>query len=207
MPKNKLTNKPTGFEVSRNSAIRKIGIMVGCLLCCACLGCQQENVQLQHISYPHRPHDYKQAVLRLQEIHQILVSDAPLPKPRIFQSIECEDHAHDVHDHHAEYQEVTEEAIGNLNGSVITITLANEWFDLVSWLPMIAADSNLPKNPWDEISRCSDRLLEISAGFSAAQDQEFRVGYLQEVDQFSEIYRQLRDIFSDYDQWHEAYPY
>jgi hypothetical protein len=50
------------------------------------------------------------------------------------------------------------EAVESLNAG---ITLEQEWFDLVKWLPELAADSDLSEQEFNEIDRASEELQSI----------------------------------------------
>jgi len=63
-------------------------------------GCQSAHEDHDHIVYFHKPTDVKQAVARLTEIHEVMLSNDPLPAPQEFETHgHGHHHSHGSHDH------------------------------------------------------------------------------------------------------------
>lgn len=169
-------------------------------------GCSQENVQHQHLEYPHKPDDYKQAVLRLQEIHDSLASDQRLPKARAFKTKDYDSENHSEHHVESRFQEF-DSGVSSPDGEIIVVTIVDEWVDIVQWLPMIAADSNLPKDIWDKINALSEDLVQISRDYPRSDAKDFLFRYQRDADRFRIIYDQLKELFDQYDHWHPVYSF
>lgn len=176
---------------------------LGLMLCIFLIGCQSENVQHEHLEYPHKPDNYKQAVLRLKEIHDSLVNVQSLPATRTFLKI-ASDAPNETGDHGENYfQEIDPSRSVSPADELLIVTIVDEWIDLVQWLPMIAADSNLPKTPWDTINTLAEELMQLSRDYPRTDVQDFQFRYLQDADRFEIIFDQLEDLFDEYDQSHQ----
>lgn len=81
-------------------------VLAVCLFCCA--GCDQPEVA-QVESLPkldfHKPADFQTAVSRIREVHDLFVSDAPLPAATSFTVAEIV-HSHGDGDSHVHYRRV-----------------------------------------------------------------------------------------------------
>ncbi len=68
------------------------------------------------------------------------------------------------------------DGVGKANGSPTSPTSLQIALDIANWLPEIAADSDLPEAPWDEVNSRSARLVadyqELLAGTAADARRE-----------------------------------
>jgi len=168
-------------------------------------GCGPDSGQTHDHAYPHKPENYKVAVQRLKEIHEGLIGQNLPPKPRIFQAV-C-DHQDDVGHSCLQYAEVLETESWVAELPTLEISIGTEWYDLVRWLPYIAADSNLPKSVWDRINGLANQLMQFSAKIPHSDDRLFQQNYLTHADQLLTIYAELESMFDDYDHWHHKHPF
>ncbi|MDG2181371.1 MAG: hypothetical protein P8L78_06750 [Mariniblastus sp.] len=132
----------------------------------------------------HRPDSFPTAIARLGEIHQVIISDSPLPEPKMFQVVEVihgsgpgahshyhlasapVDHSHGHSDDHAD--EKSNEKNHEVNVDVIT-----EMADIVKWLPDIAADTDMNKDSWSSVKTESESLhSKLDEALSNAADQQ-----------------------------------
>ena len=61
-----------------------------------------------------------------------------------------------------------EEIVGGRARPAGELDVFTELGDVVRWLPELAADSDLPEEPWNRVARTSDELLVLVAQIQAA---------------------------------------
>ena len=157
-------------------------------LCIA--GCK-ESEHGDHITYHHKPADYKAAVNRLLIIHELMIIDAPLPPPKHFHGDDDDhDHGHSHSDH---------------DDDIVEVGIFQELDDIVRWLPTIAADSDLPKEPWDRINDNIKQLSKLTKT-DGQNDEEKRGQYRKNAKQIASVLSKLENEFEEFDKWDEQYP-
>ena len=73
-----------------------------------------------------------------------------------------------------------------------------ETYDVVRWLPMLAADSDLDEEPWNRVDRASRRLEEILNEVLARNGSDRRETYLRyetELDQHQRVLVEIKQQF------------
>lgn len=130
----------------------------------------------------HRPESFPVAVARLGEIHEVIISENPLPEPKVFQVVEVihgsgagahshyhlasnpTDHSHG-HDHE---DEESNEKKHELEVDVIT-----EMTDIVKWMPDIAGDTDMDKDLWSSVkTESGDFQSQLSEALAKAKGQQ-----------------------------------
>ena len=164
------------------------------VLVAQCLvGCKEAE-HGDHIVYHHKPEGFKGAVNRLLVIHQSMVADAPLPEPRHFDNHDDHHHDHDHDDGHSDDHD-----------DVVEVEIFQELEDIVRWLPTIAADSDLPKEPWDRINGQIKTLAELTR-LSGKDDEQKRSSYVENAEKIQSVLNELKNEFEEYDMWDKKYP-
>lgn len=69
-----------------------------------------------------------------------------------------------------------------------------EAYDIARWLPEIAADSPLGRQPWDRVNECALALRSILGKIQAKQSDGRRMLYLQKAAEVERRYQQLLEI-------------
>jgi len=69
-----------------------------------------------------------------------------------------------------------------------------ETYDIVRWLPMLAADSDLEEEPWNRVNTASGRLDEILTEVLARNGDDRRDTYLHYETELDEHQRELVEI-------------
>jgi len=168
-------------------------------------GCatEEEDHAHSHIVYHHRPENFKVAVLRLDEMHRILTGPESLPPVKTFADL-SHSHEHNDDDEHSHHHHSHQD-------EVISIGIFQEYFDIVRWLPTIAADNDLPKSEWDPINEsCKElsRLVqEIESELKSADsnkqsaDDRMRALYCDRTKSFETAISELQAKLSVYDAW------
>jgi hypothetical protein len=169
-------------------------------------GCRWSSQPAVEVAYPHKPENYQDAVLRLNEIHQLLVAEDGVPDPRIFQAT-CEHSAGGWPSHRQEYAEVIDGKVLIEGGPTLEISISREWADLVRWLPYLAADSNLSKQSWDQIHSLSGQLLPMIGQIIDSDEQIFQRNYRSRADQLQCIYLELTGMLDLFDQTNRQHPF
>jgi hypothetical protein len=168
------------------------------------LGCatKEEDHTHSHIVYHHRPENFKLAVLRLDEMHRILTGPDSLPPVKTFADLSHsrEHNDDDENSHHQTHQD-----------ELISVGIFQEYFDIVRWLPTIAADNDLPKSEWDPINEsCKElsRLVqqiesELKSADSNKQsaDNRMRTLYRDRTKSFETAISELQAKLSVFDAW------
>lgn len=163
-------------------------------------GCQFAGTDSQHVVSPHKPENFKDAVVRLLEIDALLTDQQnPLPTPRRFAILDS-DSAESMDNRTSEFSEPVHQ-------NLIQVRIDQEWNDLVRWLPMIAADSSLPKRNWDVINDLSKKLSELARQINAAEVEQFRLNYLGQAESLKPILMELEKQIEDYNHFSEKYPF
>jgi hypothetical protein len=169
------------------------------------LGCatNEEDHAHSHIVYYHRPADFKAAVVRLDQMHQILTGPEELPPAKTFSDLS------QSHDHNDDDGRTTRNK--SHQEEVIKVGIFQEYFDIVRWLPTIAADNDLPKSEWDPINeRCQElsRLVqEIESDLKSpdsnkqSADDRMRALYCDRTKSFETAISELQAKLSVYDAW------
>ena len=129
-----------------------------------------------------------------------LTSDEGLSEPRRFE-IAHHDHDHD-HDHDKNHQHSDE-----VHPQFVEIGIFQEFFDIVRWLPIIAANSDLPKTEWDEVHRHCQTLTQLAAEIQknakSNDELDLRDSYRQISAQLNDQLNSLKSMFSVFDEWNE----
>jgi hypothetical protein len=169
------------------------------------LGCatNEEDHAHSHIVYYHRPADFKAAVVRLDQMHQILTGPEALPPAKTFSDL-SQSHDHDDDDGHTTLNKSHQE-------EVIEVGIFQEYFDIVRWLPTIAADNDLPKSEWDPINESCQELSrlvqEIESDLKSpdsnkqSADDRMRALYCDRTKSFETAISELQAKLSVYDAW------
>ena len=93
----------------------------------------------------HKPVDYQSAMSRLSKLHQAILAGRRFLMP---------DHRRATHTHHHHHGD----GHAHLHERVDAF---KEMHDIAKWLPELAADSDLPKDPWDKINEHSKKLVAL----------------------------------------------
>ena len=150
----------------------------------------------------HQPKTYSDAMVRLREIQEILIGDGEVPKPKQFKVLEVihgegagahshyyladgENHDHDDHGHEdMKSEEKTHD---------IEVDIFTEYDDIVRWLPIIAANSDMPETIWNEVKdvsvqfeKCLDEILD-----GTEDDMEKRAGIKEKNETIEGFLKQL----------------
>lgn len=156
----------------------------------------------------HQPKTYSDAVVRLREIQDVLIGEDELPSPKQFKVLEIihgegaaahshyhlapgsegaenEDHEHDDHGHE---DMKTEEKTHDVEIDIFT-----EYDDIVRWLPIIAANSDMPEATWNTVKDVSVALEECLEGIlDGTEDaKEKRAGIKAKHDKIDGFLKQL----------------
>jgi ABC-type Zn2+ transport system substrate-binding protein/surface adhesin len=185
-------------------------------------GCQQtasksgakEN-ELPKLKF-HKPHNFRLAVERLREIHDLIVAEEELPAAITYTVVEVrhahadgeshvhynlvkdEDHDHDEHEegheHHGDHEH--EEAFDEeTKEHIVHVEIFTELTDIVRWLPGIASDSDMAAVDWKLVDATSDELtskLEPITGAGAVKTQ--REKFRNSADEISAAITKLEAI-------------
>ena len=77
----------------------------------------------------------------------------------------------------AQLGKLHEEIVGGRARPADELDVFTELGDVVRWLPELAADSDLPEEPWNRIARTSDELLVLVAQIQAAPADRRQAAY------------------------------
>jgi hypothetical protein len=145
----------------------------------------------------HRPDSFPMAVSRLVEIHQLILSESPLPDPKVFQVVEVvhgsgpgahshyhlandpSGHSHAHNDDHA-----VEES--NEKRHEVEVDVITEMSDIIKWLPEIAGDTDMNKDLWGSVkSKSGSMQSELNGALAKATSQQEKREAIRSVgDQF-----------------------
>ena len=185
------------------------------------VGCLSSTDSHEHAVYPHKPKDFKEAVVRLSDIHGQLVSDQPLPEPREFvvpghthhhsDHEHAHDHSHDDghnHGHTHQHGDDRHHGHGHSHGHEIAVKvdISQEWIDIVRWLPSVAADSDLPKKSWDSVNQQCRKLSQLANQIAGDTPTDFRAAYQQRATEIEQALNALQESLSDYEYWDNRFP-
>ena len=132
----------------------------------------------------HRPNSFPVAVSRLVEIHQCILSERPLPDPKIFQVVEvihgsgpgAHSHYHlandsSGHKHAHSDEHAVEES--NEKRHIVEVDVITEMADIIRWLPKIAGDTDMDKDFWNSVKTESGRIQsDLSGALAKATSQQ-----------------------------------
>ena len=146
-----------------------------------------------------KPKTFDVAVKRMAEIQENVMTDDPLPAPKIFKVVEtihgsgpgahshyhlasnASEHSHDDDSAHSHGHDDIEsdEKIHEVQVDVFT-----EFVDIVKWLPNIAGDSDMDKDDWDKIKKDSSVLHKtLTEKLSTAKTTEEKRESLRELNE------------------------
>lgn len=169
-------------------------------------GCYSGAKTATEIAYPHKPENYKDAVERLKQVHQLLIAEEGVPGPRLFQA-DCDHPEGSGMSHCSEFLEVFDREFLVEGRTTLEIPIAREWSDLVRWLPYIAADSNLARPSWDRINGHSGQLLRIAEQIYDADERIFQRNYRAQARQLEQIYGELSGMLDAYEKMNQKHPF
>ena len=130
----------------------------------------------------HRPESFPVAVARLGEIHEVIISDSPLPEPKVFQVVEvihgsgagAHSHYHlasNPTDHGHGHDHADEDS--NEKKHEVKVDVITEMTDIVKWMPDIAGDTDMDKDLWSSVKTGSgDLQSQLSDALSKANGQQ-----------------------------------
>ena len=155
-----------------------------------------------------RPKKLSVAIARLQEMHESLMADGDFPSPvkvdyvevihgtgpsghshyYLAADYEAQEDGHSEHEgHHHE-----DEAIKH---SVLEVDLRSELANIVSWLPDLAAKSDLGESDWKTVSAVSNNFKEMLAAIpSDSTDAAFRDAWTGRASEIKTELEQLSKI-------------
>jgi hypothetical protein len=87
-----------------------------------------------------------------------------------------------------------EEIVGGRARPTGELDAFTELGDVVRWLPELAADSDLPEEPWTRVARTSDELLVLVARIQTAPRDQRALSYRREAAQWEQLLEQLTSI-------------
>ena len=153
----------------------------------------------------HKPKEFGLAIKRLQEAHEVLMSEDPIPAPIQFKILEVvhgtgsSAHSHyyladgEIEEDEHEEPVVTTEFLHDLE-----IDLFTEINDISKWLPIIAGDTSLSETDWNQVKNQSEALVDHLFGTQndALSDDEKRAAYQKEAAKIKPILDTLSELSS-----------
>lgn len=177
-----------------NESLRRTGcqpVLQTCLLLVLLAGCHGvETEEAEHHMPPHMPVNFPAAVERLGELHEEIrarplaartvggARDEHKPDDSGNGNHHHHDHGHDHDQHH----------------SHVTLDALQEMYDVVQWLPDLAADSDLEEEPWNRVDRVSRRYQALLAAALAQSGDSRRQIYVDNETELEKLRRELIEI-------------
>ena len=121
----------------------------------------------------HKPKTMSDALGRLKEIHEIVISENELPAPRKYEVLEVihgtgesahshyylADSKHEDHDDHGHAEMETSEKTHQ-----VTVDVFTEFHDIARWLPRIAAATDgMEAESWQQVKTVAAELAKMTA--------------------------------------------
>jgi hypothetical protein len=161
----------------------------------------------------HKPKGFLPAIDRLAEIHGSLVGSGEFPAPTKIDYVEVvhgegpSGHSHyylaseyesgGEDDHHDGYPGEHHEEDEKVKHQVFEIAVREELKDVVSWLPEIAAKSDLGESEWSKVSEASKSLTKVIESVAKdATDNSFRDAWKKNAEDIDAQLEKLRAIAS-----------
>lgn len=155
----------------------------------------------------YRPKTMPVAIQRLKQIHESLMAEGEFPAPVTIEYVEvlhgqgASAHSHfylaadfeanengEGHDRHKEDDE-------RVKHHSMEVGLRTELVDIITWLPKIAAKSNLNESNWNSVNSISSRLAKIidEVGVDVSDDS-FRESWKSKSDEIQPMLNEIQAI-------------
>ncbi len=140
-----------------------------CLLAAAgCLASPAEEAE--HHLAAHMPRDFPAAARRLTHLHQTLL----------------------------EGSRAQSKELRTPNEKTAQIEPFAEMCDVTRWLPELAADSDLPEEPWERVYNSAANLESLLLPLAALNVKEQRDAYHRQADRIAKCIDQITGVANDY---------
>jgi hypothetical protein len=158
---------------------------IGLLLFTLNGGCRSHATtgEPEHNFSAHMPADYPAAVERVQRVHREILTGALVAREVPATQV------HHDHPHDHEHRHVHGQAHPHVH-----LDAVQKMGDLVRWLPILAADSDLEEEPWNRVYATANSLGVILTEASSRNGDERRETYLSYGIEVDRHLRQLIDI-------------
>ena len=159
----------------------------------------------------YKPKTFPVAIQRLKQIHESLMAEGEFPAPVTIEYVEvlhgqgASAHSHfylaadfeanengEGHDGHAGRHKEDDERVKHHS---MEVGLRTELVDIITWLPKIAAKSNLNESNWNSVNSISSRLAKIidEVGVDVSDDS-FRESWKSKSDEIQPMLNELQTI-------------
>lgn len=194
-----------------------------CLLAISALliGCNGESTQSNSTqgssgssSHPklYKPKTFTAAIQRLKGMHESLMADGEFPAPVTIEYVEvlhgegASAHSHfypaasyEAHEHDDEHDDDHSDRHSEEGETVkhhsMEVNLRTELTDVTTWLPKIAAKSNLSETDWNSVDSISSQINKLISELGAGiPDSEFRESWKLKSDEIETMLAKLQTI-------------
>jgi hypothetical protein len=158
------------------------------------VGCHGSHVEkAEHHTHVHRPADYPTAVARLVELDgdiragrlSVVPHDDDHEDPAVHDQVDDEGHDRNDQDRESELRHHDDEHPDDA---------VSEAYDIVRWLPDIAADSDLAVEPWNRVHATANRLEVIINDAVSQNGEDRRETYLKYGAEITELQEHLLEV-------------
>ncbi|MEL7497318.1 MAG: hypothetical protein AAFN77_06875 [Planctomycetota bacterium] len=163
-------------------------ILVGVLLLVGCNDsatnkpANSEGETSANIPRLHKPKEFSVAVERLDELLGAITSEDPLPDDVTYEVTEViHGEGPGAHSHYYLAYEEADQPKDDHGGKSstkrhkVSVDVFSEFSDIVEWLPSIAADGDMAKDEWQQVSNTSKELQTlVDKSLNASTEQEQR---------------------------------